>query len=102
MPKEPNKFLKNLGSPPPATSKKEVFKFLSVNNIVIAPANTGKDNNNNIAVITVAHPNNATLCNLTPGDLIFNIVVIKFIAPNNELKPDKCNPNIAISTLGPL
>ena len=32
----------NIGSPPPAGSKKLVLKFLSVNNIVIAPANTGK------------------------------------------------------------
>lgn len=26
----------------------------------------------------------------------------KLIAPNNELNPDMCNPNIAKSTLGPL
>jgi len=30
------------------------------------------------------------------------IVVIKFIAPNIELTPDKCNANIPKSTLGPL
>jgi len=30
--------------------KNEVLKFLSVNNIVIAPANTGNDNNNKNAV----------------------------------------------------
>jgi hypothetical protein len=70
--------------------------------MVIAPANTGKDNNNKTAVITVAHPNKVTLCNFIPGDLIFKIVVIKFIAPNMELKPDKCKANIARSTLGPL
>jgi hypothetical protein len=78
------------------------LKFLSVNSIVIAPAKTGKDNNNKTAVITTDHPNNVALCNLIPGDLIFNIVVIKFIAPNSELTPAKCNPNIAKSTLGPL
>jgi hypothetical protein len=50
----------------------------------------------------VAHPNKVTLCNFIPGDLIFNIVVIKFIAPNNELTPAKCKPNMAKSTLGPL
>jgi len=27
---------------------------------------------------------------------------MKFIAPNKLLIPDKCNPNIAKSTLGPL
>jgi len=78
------------------------LKFLSVNTIVIAPAKTGKDNNNNTAVITTAHPNKANLCNLIPGLLIFNIVVIKFTAPNKLLIPDKCNAKIAKSTLGPL
>jgi len=35
-----------------------VFKFLSNNNIVIAPAKTGKDNNNKKAVINTAQTNN--------------------------------------------
>jgi hypothetical protein len=35
-----------IGSPPPAGSKKVVLKFRSVNSMVIAPANTGSDNNN--------------------------------------------------------
>jgi hypothetical protein len=78
------------------------LKFLSVNIIVIPPASTGNDNNNKTAVITTAHPKRANLCNLIPGLLIFNIVVIKFIAPNKLLIPDKCNANIARSTLGPL
>jgi hypothetical protein len=79
-----------------------VLKFLSVNTIVIAPAKTGSDNNNNTAVITTAHPNNASLCNLIPGLRIFNIVVMKFIAPRSELTPDRCKPNMAKSTLAPL
>jgi hypothetical protein len=79
-----------------------VLKFLSVNTIVIPPANTGNDNNSNTAVITTAHPNNANLCNLIPGVLILTIVVIKLIAPNKLLTPDKCKANIAKSTLGPL
>jgi hypothetical protein len=78
------------------------LKFLSVNTIVIAPARTGKDNNSKTAVTITAHPNNANLCNLIPGLLIFSIVVIKFTAPNKLLIPDKCKPNIAKSTLGPL
>jgi len=69
---------------------------------VIAPASTGKDNNNNTAVTITAHPNNASLCIFIPGALIFNIVVIKLIAPNKLLIPDRCKPNIAKSTLGPL
>jgi hypothetical protein len=78
------------------------LKFLSVKTIVIPPARTGKDSNNKTAVTTTAHPNKANLCNLIPGLLIFNIVVIKFIAPNRLLTPDRCKPNIAKSTLGPL
>jgi len=101
-PKNQKRCWYNIGSPPPATSKNDVLKFLSVKTIVIAPANTGNDNNNRTAVITTAHPNNASLCNLIPGLLIFNIVVIKFIAPNILLIPDKCKAKMAKSTLGPL
>ena len=79
-----------------------MLKFLSVNIIVIPPARTGKDNSNNTAVITTAQPNNANLCNLIPGLLMFNIVVMKFIAPNRLLTPDNFRANIAKSTLGPL
>jgi hypothetical protein len=79
-----------------------VLKLRSVNNIVIPPANTGNDNNNNIAVIPTAHPNNVNLCKLIPGVLILAIVVMKFIAPNILLIPDKCNAKMAKSTLGPL
>lgn len=43
------------------------------------PAKTGKDNNNNTAVITTAQPNKASLCSLIPGLLIFNIVVMTII-----------------------
>jgi hypothetical protein len=91
-----------MGSPPPATSKNEVLKFLSVKIIVIAPAKTGNEHNNKTAVITTAHPNKANLCSLIPGLLIFSIVVIKFIAPNKLLIPERCKANIAKSTLGPL
>ena len=91
-----------MGSPPPATSKKEVSKFLSVNIMVIPPARTGSDNNSNTAVITTAHPNSSSLCSLIPGLLMFSIVVMKFIAPNKLLTPDKCKAKIARSTLGPL
>jgi hypothetical protein len=78
------------------------LKFLSVKTIVIAPAKTGNDNNNSTAVTTIAQPNKASLCNLIPGLLIFNMVVMKFIAPNKLLIPAKCKAKIAKSTLGPL
>jgi hypothetical protein len=78
-----------------------VLKLRSVNNIVIAPANTGKDNNNNIAVINTAQVNNVILCIFIPGTLIFKTVVIKFIAPNIEDAPAICKLNIAKSTEPP-
>jgi hypothetical protein len=101
-PKNQKRCWYKIGSPPPATSKNDVLKFLSVNTIVIPPANTGKENNNKTAVITTAHPNKANLCNLIPGLLIFSTVVIKFNAPNKLLIPDKCKAKMAKSTLGPL
>jgi hypothetical protein len=101
-PKNQKRCWYNIGSPPPAASKNDVLKFLSVNSIVIAPAKTGSDNNNKTAVTNTAHPNKASLCNLIPALLILSIVVIKFIAPNKLLIPAKCNANIAKSTLGPL
>tara|TARA_B100001113_G_C20824991_1_gene498449 strand:- start:232 stop:495 length:264 start_codon:yes stop_codon:yes gene_type:complete len=77
------------------------LKFLSVNNIVIAPANTGKDNNNKIAVIKTDHTNKGNLNQFIPGLLIFPIVLIKLIAPAIEETPAICKLNIAISTAGP-
>ena len=79
-----------------------MLKFLSVNIIVIPPAKTGRDNKSRTAVITTAQPNNANLCSLIPGLLIFKIVVIKFIAPNKLLIPERCKAKMARSTLGPL
>jgi hypothetical protein len=52
--------------------------------------------------MATAQPNKVNLCNLIPGVLMFMIVVIKLIAPNKLLTPDKCKANIAKSTLGPL
>tara|TARA_B100000989_G_scaffold118559_1_gene87313 strand:+ start:2682 stop:2918 length:237 start_codon:yes stop_codon:yes gene_type:complete len=68
---------------------------------VIPPANTGKDNNNKIAVMNTAHPNKGSLCILIEGVLMFNIVVIKLIAPNIEEAPATCRLNIAKSTAPP-
>src|ERR1700712_2600065 len=101
-PKNQKRCWYNIGSPPPASSKNDVLKFLSVKTIVIAPAKTGKDKSSKTAVTTTAHPNKANLCNLIPGLLMFSMVVIKFMAPNKLLIPERCKANIAKSTLGPL
>jgi len=70
--------------------------------MVIPPAKTGKDSNNNTAVTNIAQPNKGTLCNTCPGILIFMIVVMKFIAPSIDEIPAKCNENMAKSTEPPL
>ena len=57
--------------------------------MVIAPANTGKDNNNKIAVTNTDHTNKGILSMVIPGALIFKIVVIKLIAPMIEEAPAK-------------
>jgi len=77
------------------------LKFLSVRSNVIAPANTGNDNSNNIAVINTLHTNKGNLCIVIPGALIFKIVTIKFIAPKIEDIPAKCKLKIAKSTEPP-
>lgn len=96
-----NKCWYRIGSPPPAGSKNVVFRFLSVNNIVIAPPRTGNDNNNRKEVTKTDQTYNGSLCIVIPGALILNIVVIKFIEPKIEETPDKCRLNIAKSTDGP-
>ena len=68
---------------------------------ISSPASTGNDNNNNIAVINIAHTNNGNLCKLIPLVLILSTVVIKLIAPNKEETPAKCKLKIAKSTLPP-
>jgi hypothetical protein len=78
------------------------LKFLSNRTIVIPPANTGRESNNNTAVTNIAQPNKGTLCNTCPGIRIFIIVVMKFIAPNMDEIPAKCNENMARSTDPPL
>ena len=82
-------------------SKKDVFKFLSVNNMVIPPAKTGKDNNKSIAVINTDHTNRDILSTPYPGKRMFFIVQMKFIAPSIEDTPAKCSENIAKSTDAP-
>jgi hypothetical protein len=86
-PKNQNKCWYKIGSPPPAGSKNEVFKFRSVNSIVIAPANTGSERRRRIAVKNTDHTNNGVLSHLIPGVRILIIVVIKFTAPKIDDAP---------------
>jgi hypothetical protein len=78
-----------------------VLKLRSVNNIVIAPANTGKDNNNKIAVKNIDHTNKGVRCHVIPGARMLITVVIKLIAPAIEDAPAICKLKIAKSTEPP-
>lgn len=69
--------------------------------IVIAPANTGKDNNNKNAVINTDHTNKGRLWKDKLFTRMLKIVQIKLIAPKIEDAPDKCKLNIAKSTEPP-
>lgn len=101
-PKNQNRCWYNRTSPPPAVSKKLVLKLRSVNNIVRPLANTGNDNNINIAVISIDHVNSVSWVYDIPLVRIFIIVTIKFIVLSIDDIPDRCNENIAKSTEGPL
>ena len=75
-----------------------MFKLRSVNNIVIAPANTGNESNNKIAVIRTAQANKGIRSKSIPNTRKFPKVLMKFTAPKIELTPAKCNEKIAKST----
>ena len=87
-----------MGSPPPAGSKNVVLKFRSVGNVVIAPAEIGKDKTSKKAVIKTDQTNNGSWWKPKPGARILKIVVMKFIAPKMDEIPARCRLKIAKST----
>lgn len=64
---------------------------------MIAPAKTGRDKSNKIAVINTDHTNKGIISNFILIGLIFKMVVIKLIAPKIEEAPAKCREKIVIS-----
>jgi len=100
-PKNQNRCWYSTGSPPPAGSKNDVFRFRSVRSIVIAPASTGSDNSSNVTVIITAHTNRGIRSSRIPFHRILIIVVIKLTAPRIEDAPARCSEKIARSTEGP-
>ena len=56
-PKNQKRCWYRIGSPPPAGSKKVVFRFRSVNSIVIPAARTGSDSRSSTAVTKTDHTN---------------------------------------------
>ena len=83
-------------------SKKELFRFRSVNNIVIAPAKTGRERRSKMAVITTDQAYEDIFSILIPGVRIFITVEMKLIAPKMEEIPAKWSLMMAKSTEAPL
>lgn len=78
-----------MGSPPPAGSKKAVFKFRSVRSIVMPAAKTGSDRSRSTAVIRTAQTNRGIWYIETAWGFMLMMVVIKLIAPRIEEIPAK-------------
>lgn len=100
-PKNQKRCWYKIGSPPPAGSKNVVLKFRSVNNIVIAPANTGRERSRRIAVRRILHTNKGIRSSVIPSLRMFMIVVIKLAAPRILLTPAKWSEKIPKSTAPP-
>jgi hypothetical protein len=67
----------------------------------MAPANTGRDRSNKIAVITTDQTNKGIRSRVIPLVRILIVVVIKFTAPRIEDTPARCKEKIARSTEAP-
>lgn len=76
--------------------------FRSVNNIVIAPASTGRERRSKIAVINTAHDSRVICIKVIFCLRILMIVVIKLMAPRMEEIPARWSEKMARSTEGPL
>lgn len=100
-PKNQNKCWYKMGSPPPAGSKKDVFRLRSVSSIVMAPASTGRDKRRRMAVKKTDQTKRGVWSHDRPGVRMLMIVVIKFTAPRIEEAPAKCRLKIERSTEAP-
>lgn len=100
-PKNQNKCWNRMGSPPPEGSKKDELEFRSSNNIVIAPAKTGRDKSSSTEVIRTDQANRGVLVIFINFGFILRIVEMKLIAPKIEDTPAKCREKIKRSTGGP-
>src|SRR5579871_1421165 len=100
-PKNQNRCWNNIGSPPPAGSKKVVPKLRSVSSMVMAPPRTGTDSNSRNAVTSIAQMNSGILCRVMPGARMLKMVVMKFSEPRIDDAPARWSDRIAKSTAGP-
>ena len=90
-----------MGSPPPEGSKKEVLKWRSVSNIVMAAASTGRARRSKNTVTKILQTKSGNEAIKSPGVRMLRIVTIILIAPNSEERPAKCKLKIAKSTAPP-
>lgn len=79
-----------------------VFKFRSVNNMVMPPARTGRDRSRRIVVITRDQTKRGIRSAVNPLGRMLRAVVIKLIEPRMEETPARWREKIARSTEGPL
>lgn len=86
-PKNQKRCWYRIGSPPPAGSKKVVFKFRSVSNIVIPAARTGSDSSRRTAVTRTDHTKRGVCCCDIAGGFMLIAVVMKLIAPRMDDTP---------------
>jgi hypothetical protein len=68
-----------------------VLKLRSVSNIVIAPANTGRESKSKKAVMYKAQTNKGVRLAVIPGARMLVIVTMKLIAPKIEETPAICS-----------
>lgn len=68
---------------------------------MIAPARTGRDRSNKIAVIITDQTNKGTRSSRSPLERMFITVVIKLRAPRIDETPARWSEKIARSTEGP-
>lgn len=86
-PKNQKRCWYRIGSPPPAGSKKVVFRFRSVSSIVIPAARTGKESRRSTAVTRTAQTKSGVWYWEIAGGFILIIVVMKLIAPRIDEIP---------------
>lgn len=97
-PKNQNKCWNKTGSPPPPGSKNDVLEFRSVNNIVIAPAKTGRDRRSRIVVTLTDQINRGRRFIVWGTPRATKIVEIKLIDPMIEEAPAKWSEKMTRST----
>lgn len=76
--------------------------FRSVNNMVIAPANTGRESKRRIAVINTDQVNKGIFSKDKPSERMLIIVEMKFTAPKIDLTPARWSEKIVRSTEAPV